>query len=704
MDAMMTDLESGEMMAERMDKLNDIGVGLKKKVLEQVALRSEIEDRWLEDMRQYNGRYDPATEAELRADTKKSRIYVNKTRSKTNAAEARLGDMVLPTDDRNWALKPTPNPVVDMAVGSQTPTQEGLTAGQVAEIAKKTARDRARLMQSEIDDQLNECRFNHICRQVIHDAALLGTGILKGPVIIGQTRKSWKRLQDESGEVYVMDVQEENKPIVERVDPWDFFPDLSAASVEDAEYILERSYMTRRRVRELMKRPGFEKQQILRVLTMDPKETQLTNNRVSEIREIAGITSSPDDTRYEAWSYYGALTREELEICGCEFQEDDETPYEALIEAVVWFIGDIVIKAVLNPMDTEDRPFSVMNWESDETSIFGFGVPYQLRNAQKVINAAWRMTLDNAGLSTGPQIVINQDLVEPADGEWAMHPRKVWRVTDRNAPVGNAFATFDIASHQQELMNIFGSAMRLADEETNLPVLQEGEGQQLPQTMGAHSMMQFASNVVLRRVVKHYDDYITVPTIRRFYDWNMQYNPNEDIKGDYEVDARGSTSLMAREMQTQNLIQWMGYASNPVFAPAIKVREILQKVAIAQQIPHSEVVKTEEEMQQEAQAAAENQPQDPMVMKAELEFKALQYKMQMTDKMNQDRLQSKERELMMQGAIAQKEHEIQVMKMMMDREMSAEEVQAELAKASMKINADNDREMMKTLAKTGLPQ
>lgn len=685
--------------AEILDKLNAIGDRLQGMVLAQVAQRAEIEDRWLEDLRQYNGRYDPDTEAALRDDKKKSRIFVNKTRNKTNAAEARLGDMVLPTDDRNWTMKPTPNPKVDMAIGSATPTAEGSTEGQVAETAKQVAADRARLMQNEIDDQLTECQYNQVCRQVIHDAALYGTGILKGPVIVGKTRRAWKNFKDESGSVHVLQTEELHRPIAERVDPWDFFPDMTASRIEDAEFVFERNYMPKRKVRELIKRPGFVPEQVLKVLLMDPKETQITASRIAEIREIGGVTATPDDNRYEVWSYYGPFTREDLEVCGCEFEED-ETPVDALYEGVVWFVGNVVIKAVINPMDTEDRPFSVVNWERDDSGIFGFGVPYQMRNPQKVINASWRMTLENAGLSTGPQIVYNQEIIQPADGNWELRPRKEWRVTDRNAPVANAFATFDIASHQPELMAIFSAAMKLADEETSLPVIQQGEmPQQMPTTVGVTAMIQGAANVILRRVVKFFDDDLTTPTIRRFYDWNMQYNPNEEIKGDYEVDARGSSSLMAKEMQTQHLIQWMGYASNPVFAPAIKAPEILKKVAIAQQIPYAEVVKTEEEMKADAQRAAENKKEDPAVTKARIEQENLKYKMDITDKMNQDRLAAQQRENEIKVFVATKEYEVAILKLMSDREMSAEQVQAELAKVTMQVEGSAEREMIKAMTK-----
>jgi hypothetical protein len=49
---------------------------------------------------------------------------------------------------------------------------------------------------------------------------------------------------------------------------------------------------------------------------------------------------------------------------------------------------------------------------------------------QRVLNASVRAMMDNAGLSSGPQIVIDGDVIEPADGNgnsYELTPRKVWR-------------------------------------------------------------------------------------------------------------------------------------------------------------------------------------------------------------------------------------------------------------------------------------
>ena len=67
-------------------------------------------------------------------------------------------------------------------------------------------------------------------------------------------------------------------------------------------------------------------------------------------------------------------------------------------------------------------------------------------------------------------------------------------------------------------------------------------------------MLMSSGNVIFRRIVRNWDDDVTTPTIRRLYDYNMQHSQKEHIKGDYQVQARGSSVLLVREIQAQNLV------------------------------------------------------------------------------------------------------------------------------------------------------
>jgi hypothetical protein len=165
-----------------------------------------VDKRWIEDEDQYNGK-DNVNKAASQmmtsveqgypvtthgATAHRSTVFIGMTRQKTNAAEARLADILLPTDDRNWGIQPTPDPqlmamgrdgkvAVDPVTGETILNENGqpLKVKDMARAVMELARQKADAMQTEIDDQLVECDYNSELRKVIHDAAVLGTGVLK---------------------------------------------------------------------------------------------------------------------------------------------------------------------------------------------------------------------------------------------------------------------------------------------------------------------------------------------------------------------------------------------------------------------------------------------------------------------------------------------------------------------------------------------
>jgi hypothetical protein len=598
--------EGAEQLAE---KLQAFGFGLQRLAQEQVGIRQVIEDRWLADLEQYMGQYDAETKGRL-AKSSGSQAFVNITRSKTTVAEARLSDMLFPSDDKNWGIQPTPVPELERlaSIGLSQYDRNGVPVSASVmyspdDIARSgwakrqldEARKRAEAMAKEIDDQLVEAKYHQVARDVIHDACLFGTGIIKGPVIINRTRKMWQQV---AGAVHQLQVVNEFRPGVEHVKIWDFFPDMSASKIEECAFIFERRYVTKKQLIELAKRPGYLTDQIRQVIAESPRMVaSVGGTYIARMRELSGLQANLDDHRYELWEYHGPVEKDNLRMCGCEVDDDELTE----IEAVVAFINGRVIKADLNPLETNESPYSTFCFEDDDTSVFGVGVPYLLRNEQKIVNAAWRMTLDNAALSTGPQIVVNRELVVPSDNAWDLKAKKVWWLLDPEKDVRAVFDAFEINSHQAELTDIFDRARELADEVTSLPMLAQGEQGEAPDTLGGTSILMNAANVVLRRVVKQFDDGITRPFIGRMYDWNMQNSEKEEIKGDFEVDARGSSALMVKETQTQALQNLLMIAEREPYKDLTKHAALYRKTVEAQHLNADDIVKTDKELEADGQ-------------------------------------------------------------------------------------------------------
>jgi hypothetical protein len=609
------------------ERIQLLGYSLAKLAEEQVGIRRVVEDRWLNDLERFMGQYDAATASRLSA-TGGSKAFVNLTRAKTAVAEARLSDMLFPSDDKNWGIQPTPVP--ELSKMAQDPGQARSSQGvlvnddegnpvrnmDLASEAMDDATERSRAMEKEINDQLVEARYHAIMRDVIHDGCVFGTGIVKAPIILARQRKSWK---DQGQGVHTMDMVDEYRPGVEKINIWDFFPDMAATHIDEANFIFERRYISKKQLIGLAQNPGYLPEQIRLVIKNTSKEDASGSTHVARLRTLSGLATDLTQGRYELWEYHGPLDKEDLACCGYEIDEEEDEL--SVNEAVVTFVNNIVIKADINPMETQDRPYSVFNYETDDTSLFGFGIPHLVRHEQRIANASWRMALDNAALTTGGQIVLNREVLIPDDGNWSIRPRKTWHVTDPTVDVRAAFHTHETSSHLDELLAIYNMARNMADDVTTLPMLAQGEMGGAPDTASGMSMLLNSSNVVLRRVVKSFDDDVTAPLITRFYDWNMQFNPKESIKGDFEVDARGSSTLLVKETQTQALITMMQLAESPVFGPLVKSAELFRKVAQAQHITPNDVIVSDEEIKaMEAQAAEQAEEPDPELLLKEKEI------------------------------------------------------------------------------------
>ncbi len=595
-----------------MERLDYLGNTLLRRAEEQARARTEIEERWIEDLRQYHGKYTHAVETRLEQDqTGASRIFVNITRPKCMALIARLTEMLFPSDDRNWALQPTPNPEMAQARFAPPDIQQ---AHQQQQYQAKAA---AEGMQREIDDQLTEALYQDRAKEAIRDAVILGTGILKGPIVRASTKKAWTPTA--SG--YLLTPTENYRPGVEVVSPWDFFPDMSAATLDQAEFVFERRYLSKKSLRRLAKNPNYKADAIRAALREPPTPYRRTDSRWPERRAVVGQAQglSADETQYEWWEYRGPLDPEDLAALGLSAADDPLLAVDAIIE----FIGIHIIRARLNELDSDDPVYSVFTLVEDESSLFGYGIPSITRSSQSVLNAAWRMMLDNSAYSTGPQLIIHRELVTPANGVYALQPRKLWFMEDKNRSVNEVFGAFKVDSYQPELMAIYQTAKQLIEEESQIPALVHGEmGANPAQTATGMSMLMNSANTVLREVVKRWDDRVTKTLIRRFYDWNMQYSDRNEIKGDFEIDARGSSALMVKETQSQALVQLTQIVQQPGFMPLVKFPSLLRKLVETLRLSTDELVKTDDELQAQAQQQQQASAPETQAAQAQQEQQA----------------------------------------------------------------------------------
>lgn len=679
---------------EMAERLSVFGSKLSRLAEEQAQKRATIEERWLKDLRQYHGKYTEQEESRMKA-AESSSIFVNITRNKSNAAEARIQDMLFPTDDRNWSIKPTPVPELE----------DFKKLGEIEKVAgtnvMREAESKAEKMQDEIDDQLTESSYQAKARDMLHDAVVLGTGVLKGPVIVGKTKKTW--VTDEQSGVSQLTVSEDLRPGVEHVSIWDFYPDMSAMTFKDADFFFERHRWSKRQLRDFGKLPGVLTAQLMRSAAQD-KGTNPTYDRISDIRAITGVETVDDKSRYEVWEYHGPIKKQEyIDAMQSTDSPLEETEIEELnneIEAVVFFCGTNVLKVTINPMETEERPYSVLCWEKDDASPFGFGVPYLMRAAQKVINTEWRKMLDNSGQAVTDQIIVNSEIVQPVDGKWTIGPKKMWKLTDAGRSVQEAFAVFETRSRQGDYANIIQMARQFADEETNMPLIAQGEqAGHVTQTSSGMSMLMNSANIVLRRAVKNWDDDITDTIIPRFYDWNMQNSKKAHIKGDYTIDARGSSALLARDQLQEKLMMFANMtAQNEELMMRRDWAGLDKELAKSLEVPYHNVTLSDEEIETKQQQMAQQQPPpDPM---AQIKQQELELKAQELQQRAQETQQKLQLEAQMQQAKLQQDYQLKMAEIAARENITVAQLQARIQSDAMRDKTARDTAAAKVSLET----
>ena len=283
-----------------------------------------------------------------------------------------------------------------------------------------------------MQDQLVECEYAAECRLAIRDSVRLGTGIVKGPLAGDNQRGSWIKIEDE----YVYQREVDPAPIYKWVDPWSYFPDMSAIRPKDREFEFERHLWSAKDLRQLAKERGFSKTAVREIIaerTMGQVLNDSSMNYLVNLRAITGATDVIKD-RFVGWEYHGPLTNEDVatvlralnrEDEALAIEEEDDPLNE--VKVICYLCeGKILKLAPCYPLDSGESLYSLFTFEEAEGSIFGYGIPEIMSDSQKSMNGAWRMALDNAALSVGPQIFIDRDVVEPANRSWTLTPRKVW--------------------------------------------------------------------------------------------------------------------------------------------------------------------------------------------------------------------------------------------------------------------------------------
>jgi hypothetical protein len=455
----------------------------------------------------------------------------------------------------------------------------------------------AKKMEKKIMDQLEESSATKKLRSAAFEMALFGTGVMKGPFAVDKEYASW----DEEGN-YSPTIK--TVPFVDHVSIWNFYPDPDADNMDEAQYVIERHKMSRSQVRALKRRPFFRESVIDDVI--DRGESYVKKYWEDDLNDF---DVEYDINRYEVLEYWGSIDLEMLKDAGvdipAEFDDVDE------LQANIWICNDRIIRAVLNPFKPARIPYYAVPYELNLYSFFGVGIAENMDDTQTLMNGFMRMAVDNAVLSGNLLIEIDETNLVPGQ-DLSVYPGKVFR-RQAGAP-GQAIFGTKFPNVSAENLQLFDKARVLADESTGFPSFAHGQTgvAGVGRTASGISMLMNAAAGGIKTVIKNIDDYLLRPLGEALYGFNMQFDFDPEIKGDLEVKARGTESLMANEVRSQRLMQFMQVASNQVLAPYAKFPYIMREIAKSMDLDPDKVTNSIEEAARQAELYKQENPQPPM--------------------------------------------------------------------------------------------
>lgn len=570
--------------------------------------RRLTEERWLQDIRQYRGKYDPEVLAAIGPN--RSKAFVRKTRVKVKTVDSRVADLLFPAgSEKNWEIDSTPVPSVSKEQKQLAFAElQKMSQGQPipAEVLDKflvdLVKQASKKMAKVIEDQLVEARYKDVSIKTIHSGHLYGTGIMKGPLVERKIRTTFVQ----EGNKWIAKNESYVVPFVDYVPIWRWYPDMNATTLEQCKYAYERHNMTKADLVELSQRKSFNKEKIVNYIKSHPDGEIKLRYYDNELRIIGERTANQGNkqNQYEILERWGWLDGTKLKSIGVKVPE--ERIHETFFSNVWLLPNGEVIKAVLQPINGVTWPYHLYYFDKDETSIFGEGLAAIMRDDQTMLNASIRMMLDNSAIASGPMLEVNPGLLANTDRMDEMYPWKIW-FRNSAQPGTPAVKSIQMDSRLGDLKGMAEMFENNADEVTAIPRYMSGEsvGQGAAGTASGMSMLMGAANIVIKDLISAWDEGVTRTFLTALYRWNMQFHKDNSIKGDFDVKARGTASLVAREVRAQQLDMFSQAVANPMDAPFIKRDALLRQRAEAHEL--SDIVKTEEEVLQE-----QNSPQGQM--------------------------------------------------------------------------------------------
>lgn len=532
------------------------------------------EERMLKDLRQRNGEYDPNIIQDIRAQGG-SEIFMMITGTKCRGLNAWIRDIMLHDIDKPWGLEPTKIPSLPAWAQQAVMERIGQVMNQDGEPPEDMVRrlsdmlmeeivyqskEAAKRMEKVIQDQLQEADWRGEMEKFVDDFVTFSNAFIKGPVFRNKKRLKW-----ESRFGGMMPVISTTPQITfKRVSPFDIYPSPNAETVNDGE-LIEHIRFTRGELYNLIGLDGYLEDQIRDALA-EYGEGGLRHWMWSESERAYAEGKerwwmNKREGLIDAINYWGFVQGRILTEWGVPVKDEDADYHVNAIK-----VGRFIVKLKIHDDPLGRRPYHTASFENIPGSFWGKSLPYTTRDIQQMCNAAARSLANNMAFASGPQVEIDYERLSPTETEIDLHPWKVWQTSGSQVGGGKAVNFFQPSSNAAELLGVFETFERKADEATGVPRYSYGSEKVggAGRTASGLSMLMSSAARGVKAAIGNIDSGVIRPTVEMLYYHNMMTYPDSSIKGDSQVVPKGSTAMVAKEMAQVRRNEFLQITSNPM--------------------------------------------------------------------------------------------------------------------------------------------
>lgn len=551
---------------------------------------SGVEEEMLSALRQRAGTYDSAKLAAIQA-AGGSEVFLTLTTVKCRHAEAIIRDVFV-ANQEPWAFEPTPQPMLPADVREAMVTTVLLEfASQLqanahpmtpesayqytarlrqdaADQIHREAKMRAARMQHVVADQLVEGKWNEAFDDFITNLVTLKAGIVKGAVLRERDELQWGKRGGQTVPVVVKRLKLE----WESANPLDVYPHEGAVDCQNGDFV--------HRVR-------FHPVSLLRMRDVPGYYAAAINSAVSDYGTVGyHYSESMDVERADLEKRLGTLgatrgTMEALDVwtqvSGSELKLRGVTkdPEGKAIEAGEYYdvnmtvCGQYLLQLTVNADPLRRRPFYKTVYEKIPGSFWGKGVPELMKDLQGIVNASVRSVVNNMGSSATYQTMINDiSRLAPGEDPTLPLPARVWQFLNPGNSSLKPVEFFQPESRAAELLAVMREFVKMADDYTGIPAYAYGSDEVAGAGRTSSGLAMLMDNAArgIKNVMARIDMYVVSPCIESLYQWNMIYNPDEDIKGDVVVVPKGVLAQIMREQMSQRRLAFLNTTNNPTDA------------------------------------------------------------------------------------------------------------------------------------------